>query len=911
MKYIVIILGLILLSPIQLYSQELLPFIQNYNKQDYRGDNQVWDLTLGKDNALYFANNRFFLRYNGVKWDKYKLPNATIIRSVFADNDRIYCGSYNEFGFWEEENGIYNYISLSQKYLKDSFTTSEEVWKIFKWRTNIYFQTFNELYQFDGQSIKKFNTPFMISYSFTIDDKLYIATIKEGIYEMDEQGKFSYVDKWDQLKGNIIHGIEKINDIVYFFTKTNGVYYYDKTLLPWINDLNEELSKHLINTVTRDENNLYIGTVSNGLYIYNLKSKSYQNINRTNALQNNSVLSITKDLYGHLWLGLDNGISYVAVDSSIKLLTDVSGILGSVYDVVSFENSYFLGSNHGLFKFNNNTIELIENSQGQIWDLCIINDQLIIGHDKGTYSYKNGELNYETDINGGWKIQKSLFDNTYLQANYTGIAVFPDSDDFSVGKKLNINKGPIRDFIQSGPNEIIAAHYIEGLYKFKINQHYEVFDSINLTKKSKLNDFRVKIFSFNGENLYYINQNWYTYNKIQKKLDIHTFFNTNFKDITDIIPIDENRFGVLKHDKLYIISQQNDTFLWEPINRKYYDGRLINNETKIIVNNDKYIVNLDDGFMVFDSILDNNQIIPITIESIYGNSTTNDAIKIPYDSNLELNFVSDDITNTSEGIFYSLNDKPIIHLNDNKLMLHNLKEGNYTVKAYTFDNNNYKILTQYSFIVNKPWFKSWWMKIIYFMIIFLLLFIYYKWNQHVFREKIIRKEEELQHQKEMHKIELEAENKIKIEQYEKKLLENQVQLKANELAGKSLSLAKQTELIENIQEILKNEKSVAKVKNKISKAIKSNRLSKNEWKSFENNLLKSNEDFVGKLTIKYPALTPKDVKLCIYLKMNLTSKEIAPLMNISYRSVELHRYRLRKKLSMDQNDNLNTYLNNL
>jgi AraC family chitin signaling transcriptional activator len=62
------------------FGQDILPFIENYTKQDYKGDNQIWSLTQGADHALYFANNYNFLRYNGVVWEKYALPNKTIIR---------------------------------------------------------------------------------------------------------------------------------------------------------------------------------------------------------------------------------------------------------------------------------------------------------------------------------------------------------------------------------------------------------------------------------------------------------------------------------------------------------------------------------------------------------------------------------------------------------------------------------------------------------------------------------------------------------------------------------------------------------------------------------------------------------------------------------------------------------------
>jgi hypothetical protein len=75
--------------------------------------------------------------------------------------------------------------------------------------------------------------------------------------------------------------------------------------------------------------------------------------------------------------------------------------------------------------------------------------------------------------------------------------------------------------------------------------------------------------------------------------------------------------------------------------------------------------------------------------------------------------------------------------------------------------------------------------------------------------------------------------------------------------------------------------------------------------TFENNLNQIHNEFIIKLSKKYPNLTAKDIKL-VFIKMNLTSKEIAPMMNISFR-VELHRYRLRKKLVLVQDDNLSKF----
>ncbi len=136
-------------------------------------------------------------------------------------------------------------------------------------------------------------------------------------------------------------------------------------------------------------------------------------------------------------------------------------------------------------------------------------------------------------------------------------------------------------------------------------------------------------------------------------------------------------------------------------------------------------------------------------------------------------------------------------------------------------------------------------------------------------------------------MELKGENELNIKEYEKHILELEIKSKSSEVVGKSLSIAKQSEMIENIQEILDNETDLNKLKSAIKKAIKSNAANKHQWETFEENLNQIHNQFSNNLSKKFPNLTSKDIKLCIYLKMNLSSKEIAPMMNISFRSIEM------------------------
>jgi AraC family chitin signaling transcriptional activator len=82
----------------QINAQELLPFVKNYNKANYQGDNQTWNVAQGSDDAMYFANNHYLLRYDGVKWEKNMLPNKTIIRSIYVVDDKIYSAPIKNLG---------------------------------------------------------------------------------------------------------------------------------------------------------------------------------------------------------------------------------------------------------------------------------------------------------------------------------------------------------------------------------------------------------------------------------------------------------------------------------------------------------------------------------------------------------------------------------------------------------------------------------------------------------------------------------------------------------------------------------------------------------------------------------------------------------------------------------------------
>lgn len=625
---------------------------------------------------------------------------------------------------------------------------------------------------------------------------------------------------------------------------------------------------------------------------------------------NNSILSIGFDKENDLWLGLDNGIAHVEVNSPISFFYDNSGTLGSIYSVATTNKGYLIASNHGVFEFDSGNFKMIPNTQGQGWNITKINQKYIIGHNDGTFSYDNGFLNKINNVSGGWNLSKSGINDTYFQSTYSGILVYDNPLDLTKYKIINDLSKPIKYVAQNKKNEIWAADNYRGLYRVLYDDNYKTRKIENVTQQSKIkNDFGVKIFEFRNEILFLINNSWYTYNSITNKLEENELFNENFKNVSDVIGIDENHFMVLQQGILYHIYVNGNKFVWNIIQEKYYKGKLINDNLRIFKNKNHYLLNLDDGFISLQLKYENKQNTQIKVEAFNDGNLIPDDSKIKYNTELKINVISGIYGASKPNLFYKLNKgEDFSPISDGLILLNNLSSGYHSMVIYKHDGANYDKVSSFEFKVAQPWYFSFWMILLYLFVIGGVLFFYYKWNKLRYLQKLKLQAEELKHQREILEMELKAENELNIQEYEKHILELELQTKSSEVAGKSLSIAKQSEMIDNIQHILDSEKDFNKLKSEIKKAIKINEVNKHEWEIFETNLNQIHNEFIINLSKKFPNLTPKDIKLCVYLKMNLSSKEIAPMMNISFRGVELHRYRLRKKLNLTQDENLSKFL---
>lgn len=241
----------------------------------------------------------------------------------------------------------------------------------------------------------------------------------------------------------------------------------------------------------------------------------------------------------------------------------------------------------------------------------------------------------------------------------------------------------------------------------------------------------------------------------------------------------------------------------------------------------------------------------------------------------------------------------------------NLPANNYLLNVRVLNGSGIE-LSRFSipFRVKNPLYKSGWAVFAYCLLIAsLLLFLI-----GIYIRAAVKKRNKIFEQQEKERIAQLARQEKLIAEMKSEKLENELTYKSKELANASMLIISHEELMNKLKkEILENMKT-GKINRfygiNLVKMIDNSLSGEDEWALFQQNFDLIHENFFRKLTDKYPALTPGDLRLCALLRLNYSSKDIAKMLNLSLRGVEAARYRLRKKLFLNEEENLHSFIIN-
>lgn len=895
MKKYLIIFFVITLNLI--FSQEInnvgMPYIEKFKYENEKNFSHIWQIDEAPNHVMYFVNDNGLMQYDGKNWELFK-GNKAIHRSLLVyNNETIYTGLDNDFGVWKKNaNQQFEYKSL-YPYLNKNNKMVEEFWHVYKIEKFIIFHSFTNIYVYDFKNIVKISGQF--KKSFQHEDFIYFTdnygkvSVFDGVnlveYEQSELVKdFKIINKFT-LKGKTI-----------IVSKEKGFYEFsNNTLRDLSPTLNSQITKDIIfSTAKINKNYIAIGTVLNGIYIIDDKGNIIHRINKLKGLQNNTILSMYYSKYGKLWLGLDFGIDALNINSNYSFIVDYEGKIGSSYCALLENEKLYIGSNQGLYSINYNGLlnhlnsynfELIPNSQGQVWTMNKINNKIYLGHDKGLYEINNNQIKNIDTRKGVWSIAN--WKNTHLiTGNYSGVHIYQ-----------NINNSLV--YLKSLPNEtgscnkiLIYQDYLiirlsnYGILQLKLNKNLEIV-SKELYKADLFENSKFNIEIKNNELI--VNTLNYIYSK---KITDKSFVRK--ENITDIF---------LKNELLpenFIASSLNSQYNFYPI----YSGFAIKNNA--IKNN---IIPINKVFISKAYFYNERENISIKNEE-----------ELHYkNNNLKFEFI---VPNYPHEVKYQykllgLEEEWSEWSSKNKLDFINLKSGDYELEIKARVGDSISEVTVFKFEVDTPFYKSFLAYLIYFLILLYIIYVtrfYHHKKLNYQKLKLLKTQKETlneQTRKYQEKLLIEQQEKLVLEQKQLKLtLEN----KELELAKKIIDQKEINDLILGIRKKIEESqnnanqrmspKNYQEILNFLDKKV-----NKELDKEYEIAFDSSQTSFHDNLLKTHPNLTPKDLRIASYLTMNLSSKEIAKLLQVLPSSIDVNRSRLRKKLEIEDSVNLRDYLN--
>ena len=964
---------LFILFPVVCFA-EWTNFVKNYSRNDYKAGSQNWQIIQTDNHWMYFANKTGVLEYNGKIWNHYPLRNNMDVRSLLYSpkTKRIYVGGINETGYLDLSFlGKKQYFPIDFPYNNPELNLGN-VWKIYEMDNAVYFCGDRVVLKWLNNQTTPIKAPDKIDCSCLINNTLYIGTTS-GIFIL-AGGAFYRLPDSDLMTHRKLRAILPFDNKVMIATARDGLYLWDENgIKQFVTEADEFIKKNELFSIAMKDNQIAIGTVLKGIVLISKQGKLLKFFNELHGLQNNTILSVFFDINSNLWLGLDNGIDYITLNYSITNLYSAPRFYGAGYTAALHNGKLLLGTNRGLYVTDYpvsisetpSELKFIEGSQGQVWNLFKIDSQLFVCHDRGLFAVdEKGIKSMEFDI-GVWEIrQMKQTKDKYWLSTYNGFFIIEKDENHAwkirpvISSEQTVLNGSTINFEEGNDNTLFVRNKRDELFLVKLNKEQNSIEyERNYGSADVPDDFFIyqllgKIVLCSPKGFYYFdaNQKFVLYDDLnaifnfsEKNSSFRMVLNTSsaiwalgedviavkYKDLSFTcyhnIPLIANFERIYPiSDSTVIIPNENGFALWNTGNSvKSPELSLQITDIKIIkgINTDiNFDINTENpaksisfyneyaDYQYFTSIIEKGQ-----------------DLKIPYQNNsLLIKYDVISYFHSAKLLFRTQldNQKWTPFSTSNTTALSDLHIGFHTFKVETKLENGKILQDKFSFTIFPPWYLTNSAYIFYVILLGFMVFILLKLDKIRLKSKERQMKNAQDKELKMKEDEFNTENQKKeqeIIRLTNEKLETEIQHKSQELANSAVILGRKNEVLIEIKNLLsdffnlkKQDKSLPEINRKIHEInhiIDDNIKEDDLIHKFEENFNLVHNNFIKRLTDQYPNLNFTDRKLCAYLKMQLSSKEIAPLLNISVRGVETMRLRLRKKLGL-HNENLSKFLDN-
>lgn len=947
-----------------------VPFITNYSPKTYQAASENWDVAQDSSGAMFFGNHFGLLQFDGTRWKIVTQPdNKSMVRSLAIGKDKIYIGAQGDFGYATvQANGQYVYHSLV-RLLPDKYQNFGDVWYTKIRGDKVIFFSRKEIIIYQTNRIRVIKYEEEFEDSFDVEGQLYFISIQKGLLRL-QGDRLVKVIGGEKILGMRVRMIFKKEKSLMILTQTNGFFMLSQQkLIPWRTDADNLLMEGQVSSAIILSQGYYgIGTRQNGLIIIDKAGHLVQHINKETGLQNDYITKLKTDRNGNLWVALKDGIDFVEIASPFSKISDNRYSDPKIYASVLHQNKLYIGTDNGLYwldweaykyrKSGNISFQRVAGINENVWSLGVFDGILLAFEASGTFEINGSKANLLSPLSSTW--QNGAWQGNIMPTNpdilivggYTGLYSYKKQNNHWVfqAKVKGFNETcRVLSFDKLG--NIWMAHGYKGIYKIKLNQTFDAVEKIRFYDHRDgfpsnlfLNTFKVK-----EQILFGSRKGVYKYDIAIDKMKPDELFEKYLgleKHVRLLKPDSKNNIWYVAGDNTGVIhlykdgSFHSEELPFRRLQNVYipgFENIQTDDEGDVLIGTQNglihYSSNTNKNYQAkFEAVISDVKCIVPRDSILFSNVTsstnelfndTNHHTILPYKNNaIRFSFSSfwyenPEITQYQywlEGFendwssWNKLTEKEYTNLPEGKYIFHVKAKNLYDVvgKEATF---NVEILP--------PIYRSYWAYGLYIILFTLLIYGIVRYQQHLASlerssllahqaKELLIKQAELEKQKMV--AEKDRTDIVNVN------LETTIKLKNSKVATNTVNLIHLNEILLSIREYIvqiqnsKDPKIHQSIVSKIDKIIEQEIQGDKHWGEFEEIFNQLHNNFIQRLKIHYPELTPRDIRLCAYLRMNLNTKEIAPLLGISVRGVEDTRYRIRKKVHLSPEDNLAEFI---
>lgn len=946
------------------------PFVQNYSFFEYQAGLQNWAIVQDPRNIIYVGNRFGVLEYDGVDWNLIQLEKKTIGRSLAVDaQGKIYVGGQGEFGYLAPDSvGRLSYVPLWQE-LPLEVQSFEDVWRIHILEEAVVFSTVKALFVYSAEGfkiIRPTKEEHLFDRAYYCQGRLFVQEIGTGLLEWVDD-RLVLIPGGERFSTTVVKEILPHPDMDFLIlTFSAGIFsLQNDQIQQWEVASNRYTQENFVYSAIQLKNGDYaVGTSEQGLLLFDVQGSIVQTLNTIDDLQNNTILSLWQDNIENLWLGLDNGISYVEINSPFTQLSGNLQLQGTPYTSIVWKGQLFLGTTNGVFHspwddlanpLNHSNFQLLEHTKGQAYELLVVDDQLLLAHHQGTFAIKDQEATLISDTEGAWTFLELKDHPGYMiGGTYTGIELFrKEASGWIFVRHYPSFSESSRMMEQDSLGDIWIAHGNKGVFRLRLSDDLRRIEDIKhyTSEDGFPSDIFINVHDVLGSLIFTAEKGSYIYDYQKDTFAPHEELNQIFGSeayVRELVEDSSNNIWYQVDDEFGVL-KITDSGLTKQIDRQRIDklkGSLLAGyehirpyaQHGIMIGTQGGFVNFDptqfpDKRSPFHALVREVQTIGSPNEYVFAGTFNKQGIPAPTQAAknvYEIPAKKNSLRFKYAAPYYEDVDKlqysyKLEGYEDawsewttaTQREYTNMSEGTYTFKVKA--RNIYQQESEpgiFQFSVLQSWYRTRLALSLYSAFFAAIIISVFWGNSRRLKnktEQVKIEQAEVLKVKEEAFFEQHAKSEQEIMRLQNEKLENEIAFKTRELTSSAIHLVQKGEILRKIKSDLERlmPDTSAIGKNKIAKIIKAINddihLDQN-WEKFEYHFDAVHENFLKRLREQYPNLSPKDQRLCAYLRMNLSTKEIAPLMSISVRGVEISRYRLRKKLDLESGTNLVEFL---